>query len=60
MSRRNRTLQEDVEMLMEPIDERGNLNPCCGDGYFAISCEKKWGKERFDEACKEYRKIHRR
>lgn len=57
MSKQNGTLRSDVEKLMNPVDSRGIINLTYGDGFFAKACEKKWGKERFNKACQEYRKY---
>lgn len=32
-------------------------NVCFGDSYFKISCNKKWGKEIFQEACRRTKYI---
>lgn len=49
---------KDVKKLMEPYPdgvEKG-INPCCGDWYYGISMEKKYGEEKWHRMCDEYKR----
>ena len=54
-----RTIHDDAAMFLGLPPHDGFNNPCAGDGYFAIDCERHWGEIAWNKACDEVRTAGR-